>query len=380
MKPADQLSILMISLDDGLLIERSASDVRQRHQAYAARVARLDIVVLGGRERTVSALAANAAVYSTGPGAVNKLFTGWKIAARLLRQRPYDLIDTQDPHATGLLGWWLKKKFQLPLEVHLHGDFIGNRQWLAESWKNQLFARIQSRVLPRADIVRVVSDRLVAAVRQLGVAADKIVVINTPVDVERFSAVINKPESAVKTLLFVGRLVAAKNLDFMLRVMAELRQKRQDFNLSIIGSGPLEEDIKRQSHRLGLDGVVFFQGDKTPEQLVDYYQQAYLLLLLSTNESFGKVIIEAGAAGVATVASATLGAGTIIEDGQTGVVVPLNDLSSTVEVIDRLLTDKTERDRLGQMAARQYRQRFDRERNISEIINLWQKLAENNLS
>lgn len=375
MKPANQLSILMISLDAGLLRENAASDVRQRHRAYAQAVKRLDIIVLGGTRGAVSTLADNSQVYATGSGVWSKILMGWRLARQLARQYHYDLIDTQDPHMTGLLGLILKRVLRIPLEVHLHGDFIQNRHWLHESWKNRLFSWMQSLVIPRADMIRVVSDHLVTTVKTMGIPADRIRVINTPVHIEAFLSVQNEPASDPKRIVFVGRLVPAKNLHVMVDVIAALHTVRQDFVVDIVGSGPLEHELKQRVEQLGLGSVILFQGEKTPEQLADFYRRAWVLVLCSTNESFGKVIIEAGVTGVPTVASATSGAQTIIRDGETGIIVPINDVSATVAALEQLLGDEQKRNQLGQHAQTLYSERFDRARTIDAIITTWQQIA-----
>jgi glycosyltransferase involved in cell wall biosynthesis len=99
------------------------------------------------------------------------------------------------------------------------------------------------------------------------------------------------------------------------------------------------------------------------------------MLLLSTNESFGKVIIEAGLMGVPTVASATLGAQTIIESEVTGLIVPINDARATREALEQLYSHREVVVALGQKAHSMYLQKYQRQQTIDAILNFWLSLV-----
>src|SRR3990167_4553785 len=114
MKSADQIGVLMISLDSQLA--DLTSDVAGRHQAYAQNLKFLDILVLGGQTRKDQSLSPNCRVYWTGSKGWKGLLIGLKLGKKLVQEHQPDLVDTQDPHATGWIGWHLKKAFSLPLE------------------------------------------------------------------------------------------------------------------------------------------------------------------------------------------------------------------------------------------------------------------------
>ena len=176
MKEASQIGVLMISLD-GQLADPS-SDVAGRHQAYAQNLKFLDIIVLGGRTRIEQRLSENCRVYWTGSKGWGGLLIGLKLAKKYVHEHQPDLVDTQDPHATGWIGWRLKKAFSLPLEVHFHGDFWENKYWLRESWKNVIFNHWQKKVSAAADGLRVVSRGIKDKLVQAGFPALKVEVIN----------------------------------------------------------------------------------------------------------------------------------------------------------------------------------------------------------
>ncbi len=364
----------MISLDP-VLLGQGSSDVVQRHIDYAARVKSLDIIVLGGSQTESTQITEKLTVHSTGGQGLAKAFNAYALGSRLCA-RGIDLIDTQDPHITGLIGWLLKRKFHLPLEVHCHGDFIANPYWRAESWKHRAYELLQNFILPRADGIRVVSSLIAAKMEQAHLTKAPVVTINTPVNVESFPLRQAQPEGEHFTLISTMRLVAAKNIEFTLKVVAAVCAAHPEVRYRIIGDGPLKAEVERLIADQNLQSHVTLVGSLAPEAVAREYAQADCMLLLSTNESFGKVIIEAGAVGVPTIASATLGAQTIIKPEQTGIVVPINDVPATVAVIERLIADRATGQRLGQAAATDYRQRFQRATSIEAIINLWLTLVQ----
>jgi hypothetical protein len=134
MRSVADIRILMISLDP-VLLGQGDGDVMQRHIDYASEVSSLDIIVLGGTKSESKQVSEKLTIHSTGGTGIVKAFRAYSLGLGLCR-RGVDLIDTQDPHLTGLIGWLLKRKFQIPLEVHCHGDFIDNSYWRSESWKN----------------------------------------------------------------------------------------------------------------------------------------------------------------------------------------------------------------------------------------------------
>jgi len=371
MKLAKDISILMISLDPGLAGVSGHGDVVERHLRYAQAVKKLAIVVLGGENDTPIALADNLTVYPTGSKGFKGLRRGLRIAETLAPE--FDLIDTQDPHATGYIGLRLKKKFGKKLEVHFHGDFWYNPHWLHESWKNYLYNYWQKQIVRQADGIRVVSQGIADKLIASHISADRIRVINTPVDTGRFAQV-NRQVDGRKKILFVGRLVKAKNIFFLLTVMDRLRHKRNDFTLQIVGQGELQFAIQTMIKTKKLTDIVDLSPAQTPEQLARTFQSAYALVLLSTNESFGKLIVEAGVAGVPTVASRTTGAQSIISDGQTGLLVDINNAEQTITALEKILDDTDSAERLGRQAKIDYLQRFSSEQAEQAIINFWTDL------
>ena len=117
--------------------------------------------------------------------------------------------------------------------------------------------------------------------------------------------------------LGLGRLHPNKGFDLLLDALAET----DDIHLWIAGEGPLRDDLARQAERLGLTGRVRFLGwrDDVPALM----RTADFLVCPSRHEPLGNVVIEAWAAGLPVIATASDGPAALIEDGRNGLLVPL---------------------------------------------------------
>jgi glycosyltransferase involved in cell wall biosynthesis len=150
------------------------------------------------------------------------------------------------------------------------------------------------------------------------------------------------PRSEVKNFIFVGRLVPVKNLELLIEVFNEFPQ----YNLSIIGFGPLEEPLKKMAHP-----NVRFYGAIDNTELPRYYQEADVFLLCSYSETWGLVVEESLNNGTPVIVSDCVGCNEDLVNDQTGIVFHSNDKQSLKDAIVRI-TDVEYYNRLRQGVAR----------------------------
>ncbi len=162
-----------------------------------------------------------------------------------------------------------------------------------------------------------------------------------------------------KLLLFVGRIEPLKALDTILEALALLIDRQPDtaegVRLCVVG-GTRETDpefvrIRAKTAALGLSDRVVFLGAKNQDELPDFYRAAEALLMPSDYESFGMAALEAMSCGTPVIASQVGGLAFLLRNGENGLHVPTRDPQALAEAIGRLLSDRTERDRLAVNAA-----------------------------
>jgi glycosyltransferase involved in cell wall biosynthesis len=158
----------------------------------------------------------------------------------------------------------------------------------------------------------------------------------------------------------VGRLTYLKSQLNFLRIFREVRRTHPDA-VAVLCGGDGEEGagggvtyasrVRALRTELGLEEAVRITGF-VPHQLKDdIVAAADVFVHLAKRESFGLAVVEGMAAGKAVVAAAASGPRSLLEDGRTGILVPVDDEPAAVAAIDRLLSDPDERARLGAAAA-----------------------------
>jgi glycosyltransferase involved in cell wall biosynthesis len=181
-----------------------------------------------------------------------------------------------------------------------------------DAYRNVRTRRYRRSVLDATDVFLPVTERARDALLLEGAPPERVVVSGPGIDVERF-AVARTPDPpwSGHLVLSVGRLVWEKGHQDVLRALAELRRRgRSDVRALVVGEGPEERRLRRYASDLGLDGVVGFGGGLPYEEMSARYAQASCLVLASIpvrywEEQFGMVLIEAMAAHLPIVASAS---------------------------------------------------------------------------
>lgn len=377
--------VLMISTDPGLLGTHAGSgDVLERHRKYAERVDSLDIIVLGGTPGKKHTVTPHLAIYAVGRGLFG-VREASALGRRICADKHISLLVTQDPHLAGFVGMRLKRRFHVPLLVNMHGDFLNNGHWRSEQWQHRVKEYLQKRIIPRADHLRVVSAGIQDKLVKYGIAPDKISVIHTPINDVAFRDLTDEQKVFLEELrykyhhkfvvVFCGRLVAAKNLLFTLDVVRKAHAHNQKLQFLMIGDGELRGRLKQYIGEKRMEQYVTLLGPQHQDKLAIYYHLAQVLVLLSTNESFGKTIIEAGMAGTPSLASATTGATDIVTDGITGFIVPVNDLNATADVLNEMMNQPEQTKQLGEWARDRYLESYASERTVERIISLWKRIG-----
>jgi len=375
------MRVLMISLDKNLLEADSIGDVVERHKEYAQYIDKLDIIIFSKKGFAERKINAKSNVYST--NSLFNIFYAWdayKVARPLIS--PDTLIVCQDPFLTGLAGWFLKRKFKIPLLIHFHGDFWQNPYWLEEKWYNRILLWLSKFLVKQTDGLRVVSFGIKQKLIKAGVPENKIRVIPTPtVNLEKFQKYdlaevkeIKEQYHSRKIILYVGRLAKEKNLPLLFKAAKKVVLDYPQCIFLIIGQGKEEKKLKLQVLNYGLKDYIKFLGPLKHEDLVNYYQAGYALVLPSFSESFGKVLLEAGLTQKPAVATATTGAKEIIIDGRTGFLVPINNQTALAQAIVKLLQDKNLAQEMGQKAKKHILTNFNPEQIIQKMVSFWKEL------
>lgn len=275
----------------------------KRQEAYAEAFGNLDIIGFsrkgdGAREykdehlHIVPTNSSSRHLYGIG---------AYRIARKL--QKP-DVVSVQDPFETGLVGWWLARKFKVPLHVQIHTDFL-SPAYQAQTFANRIRVRIARFVLSRADAIRVVSQRISNSLKA-GSWQLKATPVILPIFVDVESVRTGLKDYALEErysvfkyrLLVVARLEREKNVELAIRAFKKTAPNGSC--LIIVGEGSETARLQKLAKVPGGNSHIFFEGSREPAM---YYSIADLVLVPSNYEGYGMVIVEALASGKPVLAT-----------------------------------------------------------------------------
>jgi glycosyltransferase involved in cell wall biosynthesis len=276
-----------------------------------------------------------------------------------------DTIYALDPVSVGLPALKAAQKLGKPFVVKIVGDYaweqgrqrFGVRASLDAFIKKPAFfpvnilRRIQTQVAYSADKVVVPSDYLKYIVSCWGVPEAKIEVIYNAVPLQMPETLPEAVGGLPRPLIIsVGRLVPWKGFLGLIDAVATLRQGGIKASLAIIGSGPLEGEIKNYARQeLGTRGVLF-TGSLPHGQVLSALKNADAFVLNSSYEGLSHVLIEALALGAPIIATRVGGNGEVIADGVNGILISTGDSDELARALKRILEDKALSSRLSSEA------------------------------
>ena len=152
------------------------------------------------------------------------------------------------------------------------------------------------------------------------------------------------PETPV--VLHVGRIAPEKNLEGLIAAFRAIRQRLPGAVLVVVGDGPASGRLATALPE------VILTGPRTGVELAEHYASGDLFVFPSTTETFGNVVTEAMASGLAVVAFDRAAAGQHIRDGRNGRLLPPGDTDGFSEAAATIAADPAARGRMGLAARR----------------------------
>jgi glycosyltransferase involved in cell wall biosynthesis len=292
----------------------------------------------------------------------------WRVRRLLAARRgDFDLIHDNQCFGRGLLslmddGWPILGTCHHPITVDRQLDMEH-----AENWRRRLtfrrwygFLGMQIEVARHyRRIVTVSSSSKRDIVEQMGIDADRLIVVPIGADHEKFRP---RPEIARvpgRIMTTASADVPLKGLVHLLEAVAKLRTERPDTHLVVIGKARPESHAGRAVARLGLADAVEFASGVSDERLVELYAQAQVAVVPSLYEGFSLPAAEAMASGVPLV---TTTGGALPEvvgtDGVSGLLVPPGDPGALAQAIARVMDDPELGARLAAGGRRRVLERF----------------------
>lgn len=296
----------------------------------------------------------------------------------LLRELQPDLLHAHFASGYGTLGRlsgyqpfllsvWGRDVYEFPDRSPLH-------RWL-----------LQSNLLAAGHVCstsRVMAEQTHSVCKDLG----SITVTPFGVDLETFSpSSRNGPHGNVLTIGTVKTLAEKYGIDVLIEATAIVRDSLKKENaledrrlrVLIVGGGPQREKLEQKVRDLNLEALVRFTG-KVPHCEVPKYLgelDVYVAPSRSDSESFGVAILEASACECPVVVSNVGGLPEVVKDGQTGIIVPREDVSATADAILQLIRSPEQRKDMGKAGRRWVCDRYSWEACVNRMESIYAKLV-----
>jgi len=171
-------------------------------------------------------------------------------------------------------------------------------------------------------------------------------------------------------LLTVARLIPHKGQDIVLRALAALKTECPTLRYAMIGTGPDEPRLRKLAEDLSVYDRVIFAGPVSDDEVAEAYATSTVYMGLSRTdksidaEGFGISFVEASASGVPIIAGDSGGVRSAVRDGESGIIVPPQDMSAVVEALRVYLNDPAKRASTGKIG-----------RSLVETYYNWDRVA-----
>jgi len=260
--------------------------------------------------------------------------------------------------------------------------------WHSDIWRQKRFLSVYKPIrqmfLQRADRILVTSENLLKNSECLQEFKEKCRVMPLFIDTEYWK---NLKERAVmldslrrsadsendkKIVLFVGRLVYYKGIEYLIEAM-----KGIDAFLVIVGSGPLKQDLKQKIKKENLSQNILFIPHLTDEELKWCYQHAHVFVLPSVEktEAFGLVQLEAMFFSLPVInTNLSTGVPSVSIHGETGLTVAPRDSKALHDAIQKILTDERLARSMGERGHIRVEEVFGKKKAIADILEMYKEV------
>lgn len=289
---------------------------------------------------------------------LDKVFwqTGKEILERRLKNHSNTIIYAYEVHAVNVCRK-LAKKYRIPLITRFQGTIMYNK---SSSLINQIgyYPHYQA-LKTHSDMVVMTNDGTKGEeyLRRIG-NTSKVLFLRNGVDIQKASCEISSEEIKQKLnieenefiLMTVSRLVNWKRIDRAILAMPAVLREKKNCKLVIVGDGTEKQNLIKLSEQLEVSDNVIFVGAIAQKDVPNYLQIADLFLSLYDLGNVGNPIYEAMKCGKAIVTLNNGDTAKLLTNGETGILLEMDEIPQLPAIILRMLEDDKYRKRLGENA------------------------------
>jgi glycosyltransferase involved in cell wall biosynthesis len=275
----------------------------------------------------------------------------------------------------GLIGFVLRKRVLYKLT---RGDEVE-----AKGFRTTWLGRLKIGCLKRTvDKFVAITEEIEESLRQIGIPARKLAKIANGIPLDDFSQSYDKGHVKAeigwsgKTIVvtFVGRLVQAKGVDWLIEVWQHVARQHRQARLLIVGDGPERTALETKAQALGIMNTVAFVGRQT--EVFKFLAASDVFVLPSRQEGTSNALLEAMSQSLPVVVADDILGGNrgVVNDQQDGYVIKLGDSEVFVEILCKLLEDEGLREEMGRRSRKKIEEKFSIESIADKYCELYYEL------
>lgn len=270
------------------------------------------------------------------------------VALEHARTRNYDINHTHFLFPDGVLSSWLKRRTGLPFVVTAHGSDVPGYNPHRFRTLHRLLAPAWSKVAAAASVIASPSESL-ASLIHAAMPDASVELVPNGIDPDSFHPARDK----LPRILAVSRIFERKGIQY---VFQALQGQDLGYEVHIVGDGPYLPQLRQIARETGVQATFHGWLENPSPELGELYETASIFVLPSEAENFPIVLLEAQAAGLSIVTTASTGCAEVV--GDAGLVTPPHDVPALRRALTRLIRDETLRARLGAAGRRRMEDNF----------------------
>jgi glycosyltransferase involved in cell wall biosynthesis len=288
-----------------------------------------------------------------------------------LHKTSADIVHLHMPNPAAEISY-LMAGLNRPLIAHFHSDIVRQRMLL------RAYAPILERFYRKASCILAPTPNHIKFSPFVSRFHKKCHVVPFGIALSRFDltetlrAKVRRLHSSPPAVLFVGRLVYYKGIEYLIHAVRELRVQ-----LWIAGTGPLGNRLRQLAAQLRLQEKVKFLGDVPEEDLPAYLHACDVLVLpsITNSEMFGMVQLEAMACRKPVISTdLPTGVPWVNRHAVTGFVVPPRDPAALARAIAKLLESRSLREDMGDAGRSRVEAEFTSTRMVQRVLDIYRSL------
>lgn len=297
-------------------------------------------------------------------------FAAWQLARKIRELQP-DIVHAHDPHGVAMAA------IALAIGSGAHRPFLVAARRVDFPLKPNLFSRWKYR---QVDQFVAASDAIRTILLRNGVPPERVATVHEGIDigqVTRTAAIDARKEfSFPSDSTIVGNIAALvphKGQKYFVEAAALVAKEMPNARFVILGEGELRSSLESQIRQFKLERTILLGGFR-PDVLA-LLKGFDLLVMSSVTEGLGTSLLDAMAAEIPIVATTAGGIPEVVQDGETGLLVPPQNGRALAEAILTLLKDADRRRQLATAGLARVQQKFSVDRMVDDTLAEYEKLV-----